>query len=302
MKFLPGPESRAAVLKHPFVLAGVAVVALLALTAGVLVVIDSVRGSNGDAPSVDVAPKNTVTPSTSAKTATAIGVTARTNTTTAVRAAPGRGAVLGTVPRDAELQIDARSEEAGWYRVIFPTNSDRHGWVDAEFLEIAGDPETLVVATAEPPVIVDVPTSPPITETPTPEEGSPTPTGTLTPEGALPDLAVGSTPTLSDGKLFVTVVNQGNGDMTGDLVVAVFNADQTALLGGATVPDFTLPAGRSIDVGTGYEVQGQETLLLIVDPNGEIEESDNTNNQVTIAVSLEPEPTAPVPFETPLGE
>ena len=31
-----------------------------------------------------------------------------------------------------------------------------HGWVDADDLELTGDPQTLVIATAEPPVIVDV--------------------------------------------------------------------------------------------------------------------------------------------------
>ncbi len=302
MSFLPGPETRAAVLRHPFVLAGLAVVALLALTAGVLVIIDSGRGDDAGTPAVEVQPKNTATPSRSSRTATAIGVTATTNTTAGVRAAPGRGAILGTLPRNSELQVDGRSEDTGWLRVIFPANSDRHGWIDAELVDIAGDPETLVVATAEPPVIVDIPTSPPVTETPTPEEGSATPTGTLTPEGALPDLVVGTTPTISDGKLFVTIENIGSGAMEGDLVVAGFNPDQTALLGGATVPAFTLPAGRSIDVGTGYEVVGTESLLLIVDPNGDIEESDNTNNQITIALSVEEEPTPPLPFETPLGE
>jgi len=42
MNLLPSPETREAVLKHPFILAGFAVVALLGLTAGVLVVIDSI--------------------------------------------------------------------------------------------------------------------------------------------------------------------------------------------------------------------------------------------------------------------
>jgi subtilase family serine protease len=97
-------------------------------------------------------------------------------------------------------------------------------------------------------------------------------------------------------------VNQGQGAAKGDVVVAVFNTDGTKLLAGATLPVFTLQPGRSIDVGTGYEITENQTLLLIVDPNGEIAETDDTNNRVTVAVSVgNPEATrSAVPFETPI--
>lgn len=300
MSVWPGPETRAAVLKHPFVLAGVAVVALLGITAAVLVLIDSLRDDTTTAPQVSIEPKVSVTPGSRSRTATVTGVIGRTRATTAVRFAPGaRTSVLGTLQSDSEVQVDGRTTDALWLRVIFPPNSELHGWVDAEMLELTGDPESLVVATAEPPIIIDLPTQPPSTITPidaetpigTPEEGTPTP------DEGLPDLVVGTTPTISpDGVLFITVVNQGTGDATGDLVIAVFNPDRTALLAGATLPDFTLEAGRSIDIGTGYQVPSNQTLLLIVDPNGDIEESDNTNNQVTVAIALgDPRP----PEDTP---
>ena len=83
-----------------------------------------------------------------------------------------------------------------------------------------------------------------------------------------------------------------------------FNADGTKLLAGATLPDFTLKTGRSIDVGTGYVVTESETLLLIVDPNGDIPETDDTNNRVTVAVATGDADTTRtiVPFETPATE
>lgn len=302
MKLVPGPETRSAVLKHPFVLAGVAVVALLGITAGVLVVIDSARGETDRTPGVSIEPKESVTPGARSRTAIAIGVTGRTLGVTAVRFAPGqRTAVLGTLGPETDVRIDGRTSDTLWLRVIFPPNSGLHGWVDADLLEVTGDPESLVVATAEPPIVVDVPTSPPrITETP--EEGTPTPEGSATPDG-LPDLVVGTTTTLSEGKLFVTVVNQGTGDMTGDLVIAVFNFDGSALVAGATLPGFTLEAGRSIDIGTGYQVDVSQTVLLVVDPNGDIEEADNTNNQITIAINVgDATPEPPLPFETPIPQ
>jgi hypothetical protein len=293
MKWLPGPETRAAVLKHPFFLAGVAVVALLGLVAAVLVVFDSVRGGSADgSPTVVVAPIDTATAGPARKTATATGVRGTTIAATAVRAAPGgRTPVLGTLPARSDVDIDGRTTDGKWLRVIFPPDSELHGWIDATNLQLVGDPTTLLVATAEPPVVVQLPTEPPWVLTAQAATQTPNVTGTAvvtgTPgSGKLPDLVVGTTPTLAGDKLFVTVVNQGQGDMKGDLVVAVFNADGTKLVGGATISKFTLAAGRSIDVGTGYTVTEDQTLLLVVDPNGDIDETDNTNNRVIVAIAV----------------
>lgn len=296
MKLFPGPETRAALLKHPFVLAGVAVVALLGLTAAVLIIIDAARSDSSDASPVIIEPRESQTPGPIARTATAQGVTGRTNTTTAVRRAPGVRSVLGTLPRNTDVVVDGRSEESSWFRIIFPPDSELHGWVEAEDLDITGDPLTLRVATPEPAAVVDLPTSDPdlqLTPVATePPEGTEEPEETPTPDPRLPDLVVGTTPVLSNGQLFITVVNQGSGSAAGDLVVAIFTVDGSELLGGATVPGFTLAPGASIDIGTGYAVTQDQSLLLIVDPNGDIEETENTNNQITISVAVD-EPPAP---------
>ena len=306
MNWMPRPETRDAVLRHPFFLAGLAVVALLGLTAGGLVIASSVRGTDASVPTVVVAPVETATPGAARKTAAASGVSATTRGTTAVRQGPGTRAVVGTLPAKSDVDIDGRTTDAKWLRIVFPPNSDLHGWIDATNLDVIGDPSALVVATAEPAVIVDVPTAPPSantvaasTATPGPA-GTPGAAGTTTPGAAkLPDLVVGTTPSLAGGKLFVSIVNQGQGDMHGDLVVAVFNADGTKLLGGATLPNFTLAAGRSIDVGTGYPVTQNQTLLLVVDPNGDIDETDNTNNRVTVAIAVGDAVPTPGEFTTP---
>jgi hypothetical protein len=304
----PGRDLRAAVLKHPFFLAGLSVVALLGLTAAVLVVADSIAGSSASEPTVVVSPATT-TPGPVQSTAIAGGVIGTTRRTTTVRTMPGsRGPIAGIVRANTDVEIDGRTTDATWLRIVYPPNSELHGWVDAEDLEIVGDPESLVVATAEPPVIIDLPTQPPLpTQDPflTPEvTGTPDLTATVT--GGLPDLVIGTPPNVSQGILYVTVVNQGVGQLTGDLVVAVFNEDGSALLGGATLPGFNLAPGRSIDIGTGYAVQEDERLLLVVDPNGTVDESDNTNNRVVVEISLDgglppitptPDPGAGLPPE-----
>jgi hypothetical protein len=305
MKWLTDGETWASALKHPIVLAGAAVVALLGLTAGILIIVDAAGGDAADPPAVIVDPVTTVTPGNAVRTAEAIGVRGRTLAVTTVRQAPGLSSpVRGTLPRNVNVVVDGRSDESGWFRIIFPINSETHGWVDAEDLELTGDLTLLVIATAEPPVIVEVPTSiPQITPEPSETGDTPTPESTATPPDAgLPDLVVGTTPILSGGLLFVTVVNQGQGDAVGDLVVAVFNADGTALLAGATLPAFTLGGGLSIDVGTGLAVTENQTLLLIVDPNGTIEETDNTNNRITVAIAVGNPPPPPPPIETPIPE
>lgn len=107
MTWLPRPETSAAVLKHPFFLAGVAVVALLSLTAATLVVTDSVRGgSKAGMPKVVVSAE-TGTAGPNRGTATTSGISGTTKGTTAVRAAPGtRTTILGTLSKKSDVQID----------------------------------------------------------------------------------------------------------------------------------------------------------------------------------------------------
>lgn len=303
MKWLPSAETRAAVLKHPFFLAGLAVVGLLSVTAAALVIADSVRGdSNVRKPAVVVSPVSSSTAGATSKTATASGVSGTTNKVAAVRSAPGaRTPVLGSLPNNSDVEIDGRTTDAKWLRVVFPPNSSLHGWIDATDLNIIGDPARLVVATAEPAIIVELPTEPPavltaIALTQTSLAGA-TVTATSTPAGGnLPDLAIDGT-TVSNGKLFITVVNQGKGEMKGDLVVAVFNGDGDKLLGGATLPKFTLAAGRSIDIGTGFVVNEDQSLFLVVDPNGTITETNDNNNNRTVSIALGQPVSTPLPGE-----
>ena len=296
-------DAGSALAKNPFVLAGLAVVVLLGVTAATLVLVSSVRGSNASTPKVKIE-QPTATQGPTLKTAEAGGVHGLAKDITAVRSAPGGDTpVLGTITGGTDVVIDGKTTDAGWYRVIFPQGSELHGWIDSDALTVTGDATTLVVATAEPPAVIEVPTQPPAptaapTEPTTPEAS---PTSATPGAGELPDLVVGTTPTLVGGTLVVTIVNQGKGAMTGDLVVAVFNADQTKLVGGITVPGVTIAPGASLDVNTGVAVVGDQTFTIVADPNGTVDETDNTNNRITIQVTTgeSPTPTAVVPLPAP---
>lgn len=311
MNWLPDAETRAAVLKHPFFLAGLAVVALLGLTAAVLVIIDSATGSStADAvPQVVISPIATAKPGEPTSTPLADGtLIATTKRVTTVRFSPGsNGAVLGVLGKGEELILDGRSSDSGWFRAVYPPGSDLHGWIDADYLEIAGEPEALTVATPEPPVVVELPTQSAAEKTAIAEavaataqaeaDARATAEAMSTPEPSdlLPNLAISGTTLAPSGKLFVTVVNQGRGPASGDILVSVFDAGTNELLGGMPLPSFTLEPGLSIDVDTGYVPSGDQTLLLIVDPNGAIAETDDTDNRATISVAAAPaSPTPPI--------
>ena len=294
-------DAGSALAKNPFVLAGLAVVVLLGVTAAALVLISSVRGGDASTPKVTIE-QPTATQGPTLKTAEAGGVHGTAKDITAVRSAPGGDTpVLGTITKDTDVVIDGKTTDSGWYRVIFPQGSELHGWIDSDSLTVTGDASTLVVATAEPPAVIEVPTQPPAptaapTEPTTPEA---TPSPATPAADQLPDLVVGTTPTLVGGALVVTIVNQGKGPMHGDLVVAVFNQDQTKLVGGVTVPGATIAPGASLDVNTGVAVVGDQTFVVVADPNGTIDETDNTNNRVTIHIQTGEAPTPTVAAPPP---
>jgi subtilase family serine protease len=112
---------------------------------------------------------------------------------------------------------------------------------------------------------------------------------TPTPSQALPDLVVGGT-LVSGGTLVVTVTNQGKGALKNATIeVGVFDATGAQLLKSASVTTQNLSAGASIDVQTGYvTVVGPDQVLVIVDPNGKIKESDDTNNRLLVSFAATP--------------
>lgn len=112
---------------------------------------------------------------------------------------------------------------------------------------------------------------------------------------ALPDLVISDT-LISGGTLIVTVMNQGQAPLgTSTIEVGIFDATGTQLRKLANKAVQSLAPGASINVDTGYvAVIGPTELLVIVDPNGKIAESDNTNNRLIVSLS----PTV-TPSETP---
>jgi uncharacterized protein YraI len=137
-------EGWQALLHNRFILSALSVVAVLLLTAIVLVVIGQGSGdTTGDTSSnggvLSGRGKTPVRP--------VGGLAGTTKTTATFRNGPGPTyVVLGTIPRGAVLAVIGRNKDQSWLQVRYPPNSTLKGWVDAQFLDVDGDLTTLVIA------------------------------------------------------------------------------------------------------------------------------------------------------------
>ncbi len=263
-------------------MAATAVLAALAIAAGVLTWVLHPDHATG------LAAQGASTPTAAASTeGHPRGITARTNTIAAVRTAPGKHMpVFGTLGRDESVEIVGRSASATWLRIVFPPGSSLYGWIAANMLDVNGDVNTLAVATAEPPVVIAVPTSASsrTQRTPVRSAGSATAgAATPTPPALLPDLVVAKVQ-IGRTTLVATIMNRGDGPATGAIVVSVFSADGRTPLATASAPNTGLAPHASVEVDTGYVVNGSQRLVVVVNPAGTIEESNTGNNSTTVAV------------------
>ena len=278
------PGSARSVLRHPVIWAGAGVVATLGIATGVLTFV--VPSDPARVPAAESAstPKAVAT----SNTVRSRGVTARTNTIAAVRTAPGKDTpVLGTLGRDQSVEVIGRSTSAAWLLIVFPPTSSLHGWVAAGMLDVTGEPSTLAVATAEPPVVIAAPTSAAYRtqRTPVPSSRSTTPapaSATPKPPALLPDLIVAKAQIVGTS-LVATIINRGDGPAKGAIVVSVRTADGRTLLATSSAPSPVLAPHASVDVDTGYLVRGTQRLIVVVNPSGAIQESNSANNSTTVA-------------------
>jgi hypothetical protein len=284
------PDSTS-VLHNPIAVAGLAAVAVV-LAVVVVVVLVGGSSSGGDSDTSAKAAPAAKTP-TKQQSDGLDGLTGKATSTLNVRSGPGNGYnVLGLLRRSTEVRIVGQNEDGSWLQIEYPAHSNLHGWVIAGSLEVQGDLAEVAVATpdtlpmADMPTYEAVPTEP--AELATPEV---TITPTPTPALSLPDLVVSGS-LVSSGVLVVTVTNQGAGALAATAIeVAVFNTSGVDPLNSTTSAVQALAAGASIDIRTGYlPFGGPDQVLVIVDPNGKIAESDDTNNRLAVTLS---------PVETP---
>ncbi|MCH8161076.1 MAG: SH3 domain-containing protein [Chloroflexi bacterium] len=141
-------------LHNRFIIAGVSLLILLALTAVVLLVFSRGDGDPGTGPRVGVIGDDPTTP------APIDSLTAIALATTTLHNGPGTNfPPLGTVRRGTRVPIVGRNEDGTWLQVVFPPGSAIRGWIEITFLEVTGDlTEVSVAGPGSGPSII-VPTS-----------------------------------------------------------------------------------------------------------------------------------------------
>ncbi len=293
-------------LKHPVVLAGFFVITLLGIAAGVLTFADRGRHETA-APGAQAAATTQTAPADATAADAAPG--AQTLRTTAVRTAPGDGSpVLGALPKDSEVDVDGRSSDSKWLRIVFPRGSDVRGWVDAAAIDLPSVMASLPVRAGE--ASVQAPALPTkaaqsgqagrsgeagqsasasirtSNTTSTAAGAASTATSVPAPPTAaagFPDLIVSGGGN-DNGHISATVKNAGTGTATGTVVVTVrSNAGATLATTSAAI---SLKAGQSITIPTGYSVQGAARIILAVSAGGAIAESNTGNNELPMAVTF----------------
>jgi uncharacterized protein YraI len=277
---IPSSQSSGSFLRSPIILGGLAVV-LIALIA--VVALGVLGGGNGGGGGPATKTAGTSSPK---QTASSDHLTGKAKSTVNVRSDPGNAfQALGVLRNGTEVEIVAKSEDGKWFQIVYPSGSNLRGWVLAESLDVNGDMSGLGVATPENIPVPVVPTSPAVTPTTTPTPSNLTPTPSPTPPIPLPDLVISGT-AISGGKLVITVTDQGLGPLTSATVaVSVFDLAGTGLLGSGSAGPLTLTPGASIDVKTNYAIPASPVqLLVIVDPQGTIPETDDTNNRLSVAI------------------
>ena len=276
-------------LKHPVILAGFLVVSLLGLVAGALTFAD--RGGHSPS-SGDALARQAAQPSAVAS-AEAVGAPgAQTLRTAAVRTTPGDGApVLGTLPKDTQVDVDGRSSDSKWLRIVFPRGSDVRGWVDATSIDPAATLASLPVRGGE--ASVRAPAQP-TKATQSGQAGqsesasirtsnttsASAAAATVPPAAGLPDLVV-SGGSNDNGRISATVKNIGAGAAQGTVVVTVLsNSGQTLATTSAPI---SLKPGQSAQIPTGYAAAGAARMVLAVNRGGAIVESNMSNNELAVA-------------------
>jgi hypothetical protein len=152
-------------LRNRLLLAGFAVLAVLLLTAIVLVVLSGNSADDEASASVNETPEKTVVATPSGE------FTATVTTTATMRSGPGMEyAIMGTVPEGAIVDVSGRNEDNQWLQIIYPPGSQLRGWVPAIQVDLTGNIDLLPVEgpADAPDVPTDIPVYTPWTWTPEP--------------------------------------------------------------------------------------------------------------------------------------
>jgi hypothetical protein len=237
------------------------------------------------------------TPTTAPPTVTPVPVP-RTLATLQVRIGPDvEYAVLGTLARGSELQLQGRDTTGDWLAIDFPPGSSARGWVPTDAVDGLSLLQVFRLDVLQASLIPNAPAAftpfpiggndgVPDGDTVTPIAGNATALPRSTPTPVAPafgptDLALSSISVASDGRLVVVVHNAGPSDSpSAEVQVTVEGA------GSETLSTGVLREGATVTLRTsGLHLTEPANVTVEIDPASRLADGNRSNNSNTVPLS-----------------
>ncbi len=241
-------EPEPALIRNPYVLAGIAVGVSIFLAIFVVILFGGSKGetSTGPPPSSDNVVIDALTPQATS------GVTAKSIAPATVREGPSTDALeIAPLRTGQDVDVVGRNATSSWYEINYPIGSQLQGWVVSSALKLPdGSDAKLAVTVATP---IPRPTIAPATPTPTPAATAvPSPAASPTPAGG-PDLAL-TISSCQPGQAMVVTVRNAAGPDAKARQVRITISSQVGVQGIADSL-INLDAGASTSLQTNQVVQ-----------------------------------------------
>ena len=231
---------------------------------------------------------------------------ARTKTASDVYLGPGGAyAIVGLLARGEAVEVIGRDSNSEWVAVRFPPGSAARGWLPADSLDNLSRIESLAVVqptplprnVVPPPPVFSGTAGGALARTPLPgqpEVVTPTPQPAAQEPAGPPDLVVTRLSLDSNGAVRVTIGNRGPGPLS-QQQASVLVRDQASNQELVSGPR-SLAAGETVTLTTQFfRVVSQADVTALVDPAGDIRDSDRSNNAMTVSLSAVGPTATPTP-------
>jgi hypothetical protein len=263
-------EEEPSALANPVLLAAIAVGAAIVLAVIVVVLFgsDNNEGSPGDTTAIATATPTATPAGGIGGTGGARGLLARSIAISTVREGPALSYLeLGTLPADQNVDVVGRNEEATWFQIVFPADSELVGWVPETALSLPDNVAAVVGVTDVTPVArPEVPTN---TPQPDPED-TPKPG-----RGEGPDLAVSIKSACTAGtEIVITISNAGTEAFDQDLIEVIVSRDSVVQYQQPFQAE--MEQGASAELNTGVPAQAPEMSVVVL--LTELEDVNPSNN------------------------
>jgi hypothetical protein len=182
---------------------------------------------------------------------------------------------LGTLPANQDVDVVGRNDDATWFLIVFPAQSELRGWVPETALRLPDDVADIVdVAESTPVARPEVPA----TATTPPEPGvTPTPD----PDAPGPDLAAGFAGGCEAGEdIVIEISNTGTENLDKALIEVIISNNSIVQYQQPFQADIVVGASATLPT----DVPARAPNMSVIVNLSELEDVDPSNNSATCEV------------------